>query len=217
MFKNIKAAIFDLDGTLIDSMWVWSKIDIDYLSQRGIDFPSDLRKEIEHLSFEDTALHFKKRFLIGDSVEEIMSTWNNIAYKEYLENITIKPGAKEFLHSLKKSGIKIALATSNCYTLLEVALKRFELYEYFDVIVTTDEASRSKAFPDVYLLAAEKLNVTPENCVVFEDILQAVLSAKMAKMMVVAVEDSHSIDDKDEIRNIADIFIKDYLQFQTAV
>lgn len=210
MLNNIKAAIFDLDGTLVDSMWIWTKIDIDYLYKKNISLPEDLKNNIEHLSFVETARYFKDRFNIVDSVEEIMAEWNEMAYEEYSKNVKLKAGAKQFLDILKAMGIKIALATSNSEVLLKTALRNNNIYEYFDVICRTDEVSRGKNFPDVYLLAAERLGVSPEQCIVFEDILPAVMGAKAAGMKVVAVHDEYSDYQSEELKNCADKYILRY-------
>lgn len=207
MLNDIKAAIFDLDGTLIDSMWVWGKIDVDYLRGKGIEMPSDLRQNIEHLSFDETAKYFKKRFNLIDSLEEIKAAWNNMAYNEYAHNIKLKPYAQEFLAKLKVSGVKLALATSNSNLLLEAVLKKHCIYHLFDIIVTTNEVQKGKNFPDVYLLAAEKLEVKPKDCVVFEDILPAVSGAKQAGMKVIGVYDEFSVDQCDEIKSACDFYI----------
>lgn len=210
MLKDIKAAIFDLDGTLIDSMWLWEKVDIDFLSKRGYKLPVDLKENIEHLSFIDTAKYFKERFNLPESIEEIMDEWNTMAFKQYANTILLKPGAKEYLYSLKLKNIKIALATSNSIPLLEAVLKRNEVYNYFDVITTTIEVKRGKNFPDIYLLTAEKLGVNPNECIVFEDILPAVLGAKAAGMKVVAVHDIYSEYQRKDILNSADYYIYKY-------
>jgi HAD superfamily hydrolase (TIGR01509 family) len=210
MIKDIKAAIFDLDGTLIDSMWLWEKVDIDFLKLRGHELPIDLKENIEHLSFIDTAKYFKERFNLPDGIEDIMAEWNSMAFEEYANNVSLKSGAKEYLHNLKLKGIKLALATSNSVPLLEAVLKNNGIYEYFDVITTTSEVSRGKNFPDIYLLSAEKLHVNPTECVVFEDILPAVLGAKMAGMKVVAVHDLYSEYQKNDIMASADYYIFKY-------
>ena len=90
MLTNIKAAIFDLDGTLIDSMWVWEKIDVDYLLSKGLQMPEGFRKDIAHLSFEDSAVYFKKRFNLEDSLEKIKDDWHNMAVKEYSTNVKLR-------------------------------------------------------------------------------------------------------------------------------
>lgn len=210
MLKNIEAAIFDMDGTLVDSMWVWNNIDSLYLKQHNINSNDDFKSEIEHLTFSQTAEYFKNKFNLEDSVEDIINDWNDMAYVEYCNNVPLKPGAKNFLDLLKKKGIKIGLATSNCTMLLEAALKKNEIMDYFDCITTSHEVSRGKNFPDIYLLCAEKLGVDPNKCIVFEDILPAVLGAKKAGMTVVGIEDKFSAKDKKEIINKADYYLSSY-------
>lgn len=210
MLKNIKGAIFDLDGTLVDSMWVWRQIDEDYLNSKGYSVPEKLNSEICHLSFTQTAHYFKERFNLSDSIDTILDDWNKLAYDHYSNNVKLKEGAKVFLDKLKSNNIKIALATSNSYALLETCLKNNDIYEYFDSITTTDEVSNGKNCPDVYLLAAKKINVRPEECIVFEDILPAINGAKAANMTVVAVHDEHSEGELDEIIKSSDKYINSY-------
>lgn len=210
MLTNIKAAIFDLDGTLINSMSLWDQIDIDYLTSKNIPVPNDLNDEISHLSFNQVAIYFKERFKLEDSLDDIKNTWNAMAYNHYSSDITLKDGVLEFLDFLKKSNIKIGLATSNSTELLEASLKFNKIYDYFDAITITDEVSIGKHEPDVYLLAAKKLNVKPEECIVFEDILPAIKGAKKAGMKVIAVEDECSVLDKDDIIRNSDGFINDF-------
>ena len=211
MFKDIKAAIFDLDGTLIDSMWIWEKIDTDYLINKGYTKPENLKDEIGHLSFEQTAIYFKNKFNISDTVEEIMKEWHSMAVAHYTKDVKLKPGAKDFLIKLKTMNIKIGLATSNSQELLKAALEANGIYELFDSITTTDEVARGKNFPDVYLLSSEKLGVKPHECVVFEDILPAVQGAKAAGMKVIAVYDESSEQDKDKVISLANSYIESYL------
>ncbi|GFZ33705.1 haloacid dehalogenase [Clostridium zeae] len=210
MFKDIKAAIFDLDGTLIDSMWIWEKIDTDYLINKGYSKPENLKDEIGHLSFEQTAIYFKNKFNIHDTVEDIMKEWHSMAVAHYTTDVKLKPGAKDFLIKLKSLNIKIGLATSNSHELLKASLEANGIYELFDAITTTGEVSRGKNFPDVYLLAAEKLDAKPNECMVFEDILLAVKGAKSAGMHVVGVYDEAESHNTDDIKHHADQYIINY-------
>ncbi|MDO4536451.1 MAG: HAD family phosphatase [Clostridium perfringens] len=211
MIENTKAMIFDLDGTLVDSMWLWDKIDTTYLNKLGIDKPSNLKKEITHLSFDKTAEYFKERFNIEDSVDKILETWYKMSYNEYTNNIKLKPGAKEFLEYVSSKGIKLGIATSNSMVLVETCLKSNGVFHLFDKITLTAEVSRDKRFPDVYLLAAKRLGVTPSDCIVFEDILPAICGAKSANMTVIAVDDINTpLEDKPKIIEEASIIINDY-------
>ena len=198
---TIKAAIFDLDGTLVDSMWVWERIDMEFLKKRGYTVPENLKDNITHLSFKQVAQYFKTTFSIDDSVEAIMDEWHEMAYNEYSNNVFLKEGAMEYLHSLKKAGIKIALATSNSKPLLEATLKNNGIYDLFE---------KGKDNPDIYLLAAEKLNVNPVNCMVYEDIVAAVGGAKLAGMNVTAVYDKASEKDLNILKEKADKYIYSY-------
>ena len=210
MLNDIKGAIFDLDGTLVDSMWVWTQIDVDYLRMKGHSMPKNLRNEIVHLSFSQTAVYFKEKFNLDDSIEKISEDWHDMAFNHYSNNVKLKLGVKDFLNMLKSLKIKIALATSNSIPLLEACLKNNEIYDYFDSITTTDEVSTGKDCPDVYLLAANKLGIHPKDCLVFEDILPAVQGAKAANMKVIAVEDTECLDSKEDLLKYADKYIHSF-------
>lgn len=205
--NNFKAVIFDLDGTLIDSMEVWSKIDEEYLGFFGHEVPKNLQEEITHLTLTETANYFKDKFKIQDSTQEIISTWNTMALHHYSNNIELKDGVIPFLKSLKDKGLKIALATSNSVPLLEAVLKNTGIYHFFDAITTTEEVKKSKDNPDIYLLSADKLNVNPKECLVFEDIVQAVKGAKLSGATVYAIYDKSSEHQKEELEKLADKYI----------
>ena len=208
--NDVQAVIFDLDGTLVDSMWIWEEIDNIYLKSKGYSVPPNIGDEITHLSFQQTAQYFKDKFNITDSVEIIMATWNTMAFDLYNKKVKLKEGALEFLTHLKSNGIKIGLATSNSITLLEATLKSNNVYDLFDSITVTDEVKKSKENPDIYLLAAKKLNVDPKSCMVFEDIIPAVRGAKKAGMRVTAVYDLHNKKDAEVLKELADNFIVNY-------
>lgn len=205
--NNIEAVIFDLDGTLIDSMNIWAKIDEEYLGNFGLTVPEKLQEEITHLTLTETALYFKENFNIENMIEDIISTWHDMAFYHYSNTIKLKDGVIPYLKSLKDMNIKIALATSNSVPLLEATLKNNGIYDYFDAITTTEEVKKSKDNPDIYLLSAKKLNVSPERCLVFEDIVQAVNGAKLAGMKVYSVYDESSKSQKEELIRLSDKYI----------
>lgn len=210
--NKFKAAIFDLDGTLIDSMGIWKVIDEEYLNTYGFDVPENLQEEITHLTIIETAMYFKEKFNIKDNIETIINTWNDMAYNHYSNTIKLKEGVIEFLYYLKSNNIKIGLATSNTQPLLEATLKNNNIYDYFDSITISEEVGVSKANPDIYLLSAQKLNVDPKDCIVFEDIVQAVKGAKLAGMTVYSIYDESSAYQKDELIKVSDKYILNYLE-----
>lgn len=211
MFTKIKSVIFDLDGTLIDSMWVWEQIDIDYLRSKNLTVPDNLKDEINHLSFNQTAHYFKERFNLSESIDEIMDTWHNMALYHYTSTINLKDGVLQFLDFLKTHNIKIALATSNSLPLVQAILKKHNILHYFDAISTTEESGKSKQFPDVYLLSASKLSTEPERCLVFEDIIEAVRGAKLANMKVVAISDKSALYQKKDLINESHLYIDSFI------
>ncbi|MFV3013778.1 HAD family hydrolase [Clostridium botulinum] len=208
--KNIEGAIFDLDGTLIDSMGIWEKIDYDFLNKRNIKVPQDLKDKIETLTFEEGANFFKKSFKLKESQEEILKEWHNMVVKEYSHNIKLKNNVRDFLIKLKNKGVKLAIATSNTPELTKLVLENNKILDLFDSITTISEVNRNKTFPDIYLLCAEKLKLPAEKCAVFEDILPAIKSAKAAKMKTIGIYDDSSKDDENKIKEISDYYIYDY-------
>ena len=157
MLKNKKAIIFDLDGTLVDSMWIWRSIDIAYLGRFGIALPEDLQSKIEGMSFDETAVYFKETFGIADDVEEMKRTWNEMAADKYSNEVFLKDGVKELLVCCKQQGIRLGIASSNSRELVERILQAHHLEGVFDCVLTGTDSYRGKPAPDIYLAAAERL------------------------------------------------------------
>lgn len=210
MLEHIKAVIFDLDGTLVDSMWMWRDIDIEYLGRYGIPLPENLQKDISGMSFSETAVYFKETFGIPEPLEEIKQTWNDMAFYKYTHEVPLKPGVLEFLKRLKEQGIRTGIATSNSRELVQAVVESLALTDYLDEIHTSCEVAKGKPAPDIYLLVAECLGVAPEHCLVFEDIPEGILAGKRAGMKVCAVEDEFSFGMTEEKKELADYYIAHY-------
>jgi HAD superfamily hydrolase (TIGR01509 family) len=207
----MEAAIFDLDGTLLDSMGLWSRIDADFFAKRGMALPDDYSITVSGFaSFEETAAYTIRRFGLEDTVPSLLREWNDMAAHAYAHTVNMKKGAKEYLETLKKRGVKIGIATAASPILYEGALRNLGIGRYFDAICAAGETKDGKNTPAVFYLAARKLNAAPENCVVFEDSLAAMRSAKTAGMKIVAVYEETSKNAWDKIRQIADRTIKDF-------
>lgn len=210
------AIIFDMDGTLIDSMWVWEDIDREYLARFGLDMPENLQEAIAGISITQTAIYFKETFGIGDSVEKIIGDWDEMAYDKYSREIPLKPGTREFLQRLSARGIRLAIATSSSRRLTEAVLAAHNIRDYFEVVLTGEDIHKGKPDPDVYLEAAERLGIPADQCLVFEDIPYGIMAAKNAHMTCIAVEDDFSAADREEKRRLADGYIQDYFEITGA-
>lgn len=214
MLQNIKAVIFDLDGSLVDSMWIWRDIDIEYLGRFGIELPNDLQKEIEGMSFSETAVYFKERFQIPDSLEQMKEDWNKMAWDKYMNEVMLKPGADVFLRYCIEHGIKLGIATSNSRQLVEAVADARGFGKDFDCIMTACEVAKGKPAPDIYLAVADKIGVDPSQCLVFEDIVPGIMAGKNAGMKVCAVEDVYSLHQTEDKKAQADYYIKDYFEIE---
>ena len=216
-YDDIDAAIFDLDGTLIDSMWMWRKIDEEFLGQFGCPVPDDYQKAIEGMSFTETAEYTKQRFrFLPFSVEQLKTIWNQMAYEKYAHEVTTKPGLLSYLKFLKERGIKTGIATSNSRELAEAALHGLDIYKYFDSIRTSCEVEHGKPAPDIYLLVAKDLEARPEKCLVFEDVPAGLIAGNGAGMTTCAVADQFSAHMEQEKRELAQRWVNDYRELLPA-
>lgn len=211
---DFDAVIFDMDGSLVDSMWMWKAIDQEYLAKFGLGVPENLQEEIAGMSFTETAQYFKKRFSIPDTIEEMKNEWNEMASEKYRTKVPYKEGAEEFLRWCRAHGKKLGVATSNSRELVDSVGEVLHFERYFDCIMTSCEAKKGKPAPDIYLLVAERLGVAPSSCIVFEDIIQGIQAGKSAGMTVVAVEDEYSIPIREKKMELSDYYIFNYREIE---
>ena len=210
-FMDFQCAIFDLDGTLINSTGVWNKVDEDFFNRRNVIMPPEFPQVIKTHTLMSGAVYIKDRLSLPESPEDIVKEWHDAAVYAYHNDVRVKPYVKELLELLKNSyGYKIGLATSNTHELYDQCLINNGIYDYFDSFTQSDEVERLKGFPDIYEKAAERMGVPKEKCIVFEDVYQAVKGARMGNFFTVAVEDSASAGDREEIIKIADVYIKSF-------
>lgn len=204
------AALFDMDGTLLDSMDVWAQVDDDFLSARGIATPPDYGAALAGLDFRQSAEYTRARFQLSESIDEIIAGWNSLCMVQYEQRVPLKPGAAAYLRFLKRHGVKIAAATALEPHLFMPALKRLGIAHLFDAFATVGETGVRKDTGATYLLAAQRLGVAPEDCIVFEDILEGHIGARAAGMRSCNVYDRHADKKRSEINAIADFFTRDF-------
>lgn len=129
-----KAAIFDLDGTLLDSMGVWDQIDMDFLARRGFEVPADYVPTISAMPFEQVAAYTIERFRLNETPEAVMAEWDDMAHEAYATMVEAKPGAVEYLTYLHDAGVKLGVATSLTPSLREPAMKHVGIFDFFTTI-----------------------------------------------------------------------------------
>lgn len=202
----MKAAIFDMDGTLVDSMGEWMQSAYCYLSAVGIQPPPDLQERVVSMSMARTVGYLQELGAPGTK-EEMLDWMNNRMAAEYRERIPEKPGSLDFIRTLHKRGIHTCVLTATDRPLAELVLGRMGIKDCFEFLLSCGETGLTKRNPKLFEQVVERLGFDKADIVVFEDALYAVASAKQAGLRVVAVSDRHSQEDEPEIRRLADQFI----------
>lgn len=200
-----KKYVFDLDGTLVDSMPHWCKL-TDFLTERGIEYPPDLIKTIIALGLPRAAQYFKDHFPLTETVEEIYQSFIDRYVGFYEREIPAKDGVIETLSALKERGVSLNVLTASPHVFLDPCLKRLGIYDLFDNLWTVEDVG-SKAESATYLEVAKRLGVKPEDCVLYDDSVAPLVPAKAAGWSAVGVYDDFSGRYEDEMRKIADGYI----------
>ncbi|HHW47622.1 MAG TPA: HAD family phosphatase [Clostridiaceae bacterium] len=203
----IGGAIFDLDGTILDSMPIWDSAAEMFLDSIGVKAESGLSRFLFSMSMTEGAEFLKHRYCLDMDVDTIIAGVNNTIEDFYFYQVQLKEGVDQFLKGMKQAGIKMVIATASDRLLVERALERLNVLSCFGRIFTCTEIGAGKEKPDIYLAAAEFMGTLPENTWVFEDALYAIRTAKSAGFKTVGVYDAYSVDDADEIKRISDIYL----------
>lgn len=184
------AAIFDFDGTLLDSLDVWDKIDEESFAKRGIKVPSDFADSTATMTPRQVADYVIERFGFTDSPEDLMKEWQDMAFNAYAKHLPLRKGAKNYVDYLHKTGAKLVLITTLSKSLCVAALKRTDLYDYFYLMIFGEDLERNaKNSPKTYVDLSERIGVKASDCTVFEDSDSALKSACLAGMKTCGVAD----------------------------
>ena len=208
---KISGAIFDVDGTLLDSMSIWDTIGADYLRSIGYIPRENLNEIFKNMSLLQAAEYYRNEYGVTLRVEEIMSGVNAMLEQFYQYEAPLKPGAAELLARLRQNRVKLCIATATDRYLVEAALKRCKALSYFGEIFTCNEVGHGKDEPDIFEAALRFLGTEKSETVVFDDALYAIKAAKEAGFPVAAVCDSHE-KNQEEIRVLSDVYLKDLAQ-----
>lgn len=208
----IKGAIFDLDGTLLDSTPMWYTIGKKYLAGLGKEAAPGLDDTIHAMSLYQAACYLRDEYGLNKTAGEIMADINNMISSFYFEELELKEGAAEFIRYMAGNGIKMCIATATDRPYVEAALTRCGIREYFSEILTCTEVGHGKDEPHIFRKGLEILGTERENTLVFEDSCYAVLTAAKDGFRVIGIYDSQE-KRQEEIKAGAEKYIKDFSEF----
>lgn len=210
---KLEGAIFDVDGTLLDSMPMWDNLAAAYLRSRNIVPEPHLNLVLKSLTVEQAARYFQKQYGIKESIKDINTGVFDLARHFYLEKVVAKPGVEHFLHCLAEKKIPMCIATATDKDLVLAALERNKLAGYFVEIVTCAQAG-GKTHPDIFVQARAVLGTPIESTYVFEDAYYAIKTAKQAGFPVVAVYDDSAVQEQKEILAWADKYVHELTEME---
>ena len=206
---KLKCAIFDFDGTLFDSMFIWDMVGEVYLRSIGKEPKPSMREDIRALSLYQSSCYFKEEYDIDLSVEEIMEGISKTVENFYLNEVQPKTGLIAFLNRMKQQGVATCIATASEHYQIEAALKRCQIEHLFDAIFTCTEVGHGKDEPVIFRRAMEYFDAERSNTIVFEDALHAVETAKKDGFKVAVVFDD-SEKRQTKIQQLGDCYITDF-------
>ena len=205
----IKGAIFDFDGTLVDSMFIWDTFGEDYLRTLGKEPKENLTETFKTFTLEQAAEYYREHYGVSLSVGEIVDGVNEMVSEIYRTKVVLKNGVLEFLRDLRSKGVKMCVATVTDRPIVEDVLKKLGIRDFFTKIFTCAEVGHNKETPHIYRAALQVLGTSKEETVVFEDALHALITAKKDGFKVAAVYDRHE-EKQEKVKEIADIYIEDF-------
>lgn len=206
--KTVKGVIFDFDGTLFDSMYIWDTIGDIYLRSLGIEPEKRLGEKLKSYTLPMSAEYFREQYGVPYSTDEIVDTVNSMVESFYMNEAVMKEGAAKLLREMKEAGVKMCIATVTDKYLVKAALERCGADDYFSEIFTCADVGHSKREPVIYREAMKHLGTERADTLVFEDSFFAAKTAKDDGFKVIAVYDRHE-EKQEEISRLADLYIKD--------
>lgn len=212
--KTIRGAIFDFDGTLLDSMWAWTTVASRYLRELGVTPRADIDARIFRMSLEDASELIRTEYQLAQTPNEIQDGMNALVRAMYQNTFVLKPGVPELLQALKGRGVRCCLATASDRDVVEPALRRTGIYEDLDFIFTCSELHTDKNGPYIYNYVRSYMQTPREETLVFEDAYHAIQAAKGAGFPVAAVYDATEEENQPAIRQLADYYLRSPAQWR---
>lgn len=210
--REIKLVIFDLDGTLLDSTYIWSDIDREFFARRGLELPIDFFDQICHLGLTGAAKYTINKYHLNEKEEDIIKEWRDASIRYYRDIIQLKPHAKEFLEYLKNNDVILSLATVNDEMLYKPCLERLGILKYFSLVKDVNSIKVGKESPKLYESINEHFNIKKENTAIFEDIVLGLKTAHDNGYLTIAVDDDATKDTYAEKKANSNYYIFDFLE-----
>ena len=204
-----RAAIFDFDGTLAYTAHIWQEVDRTFLSKRGLPYPTGYGEQLAGLGFAKGAQYTIDLFGLDETVEDICEEWNQMGHEMYRRDVVLRDGAARYIQALRSAGIPCALATTNDARVVS-SMRNFDPNEYFDACVYGAEVEKGKDEPDIFVEAARRLDVKTSECLVFEDIVMAINSAKSVGMLTCGVHSNDPLQSVVQLHAAADLWLDDW-------
>lgn len=215
---RFKGAIFDFDGTVADSLGVWKRVDDIFFARRGLTYSPDYAEKLSALGFEDGARFTIETYGLLDTPQEICDEWNALGCELYRTDVQLRPGAATYIRALHRIGVPIALATTNAPAVIEAMGARVGLRELFPIRVHGCEVEHhTKEHPDIYIEAARRIGVQPNECVVFEDLAAGLACARDIGMKTVAVLTRSNCQDRERLAKLADYVLPGWDNLEKAI
>ncbi len=203
-------AIFDLDGTVIDSMWAWKNVSEELLEKYNIVPDDDIKARLNRITLKGAAELFIEHYHLDKDADTLIQELCDIVADKYHNVVGLKEDIVEFLDYLKQQNIRMCIATACNLELAKAALIRLNIIDYFEFILTCDELNTTKHSPLIYEVAAARLGGSAENATVYEDSLHTVITAKKAGFEVIAIHDEWEAGNHELIAEHSDKFIHAY-------
>ena len=209
---EIKAVIFDMDGTLVDSTGLWHEIDKAFFRKRGMEIPSDYAQKIVHLGLKQAAIFTKEEYGIKETPQEIMDEWHQMSLDMYRNDVQLKEGVVELLEFFKKNNVPMAIATANDEQLYMPCVERLRIGKYFDFIADVNNVKEGKQSARIYEYLAEKMSAKKENTMVIEDMPTCIKTAFNNGFITVAVHDNASAQFEEQKRKYSHLYINNFFE-----
>ena len=206
-------AIFDFDGTIADTGWIWEEVDRTFLGARGIPYSTEYARTLAVLGFSTGAQYTIETYGLDERPEDICAEWTRLSRALYHTRVELRPGAEAYIHALKERGIPCALATANEPELTQ-SMRLVDIDALFDACVHGRDVGTSKDQPDIYLEAARQLGVDPARCIVFEDIEPGLRAAGEAGFITCAVNSGEAAQDWEAVRGVAEMSLCDWCDIE---